>query len=136
MPPTRIGAYGIITDQGRILLCRLSRSVREYGGQWTLPGGGLEFGEHPEEAVLREIQEETGLEVRLAGVADIDLLHIERKDEYFRSLRILYHADVVGGSLQNEADGTTDMCEWLAIDSIGELGAVELVGTAVALLTR
>lgn len=63
----KIGAFGIIFDeQQRVLLChRCDFDV------WNLPGGGVEANESPWEAVVREVQEETGLKVkveRLTGV--------------------------------------------------------------------
>jgi 8-oxo-dGTP diphosphatase len=62
-----IGAFAIILDeQDRVLL-----SHRRDLDVWNLPGGGVESGELPNEAVLREVWEETGLEVeieRLAGI--------------------------------------------------------------------
>ncbi len=57
---TRIGAYGIVQDNDHILLCRLSPAALSHQGMWTLPGGGLECGEHPEEGLVREVMEETG----------------------------------------------------------------------------
>ena len=54
-----IGTFAIIfDDQGRVLLCH-----RRDLDVWNLPGGGLESGELPTEAVLREVKEETGLKV-------------------------------------------------------------------------
>jgi 8-oxo-dGTP diphosphatase len=62
-----IGAFGIIFDErGRVLLCH-----RRDFDAWNLPGGGVESRELPTEAVVREVREETGLEVaieRLVGV--------------------------------------------------------------------
>ena len=70
---TRVGAYAICLDEtGRILLCRIAPSVAP-GEIWTLPGGGLDFGEPPETAVIRELREESGYigdVVALACVAD------------------------------------------------------------------
>ena len=56
----RVAAYALCRDEhGRILLCHIAPSVGA-GDLWTLPGGGLEFGEPPASAVLRELHEETG----------------------------------------------------------------------------
>ena len=55
---TRAGAYALIVDGGRVLLS--SWQGPEFL-QWTLPGGGIELGESPEEACLREVWEETGI---------------------------------------------------------------------------
>lgn len=62
-----IGVFGIIKDQqNRVLL--VLRTDKDW---WNLPGGGLESGETPWEGVVREVKEETGLNVkveRLIGV--------------------------------------------------------------------
>lgn len=62
-----VAVFGIITDeQGRVLLCHR----RDYD-LWNLPGGGVEVGENPWDAMIREIKEETGLDatpVHLTGV--------------------------------------------------------------------
>lgn len=68
MKPTfTVGVFAIIhDDDGRVLLCH-----RRDHDLWNLPGGVLEHGEAPWDGVIREVREETGLEVevsRLAGV--------------------------------------------------------------------
>lgn len=62
----RIGVFALIFDRGRILLAH-----RRDVDWWNLPGGGMELGETVEEALCREVREETGLEVaveQLVGV--------------------------------------------------------------------
>jgi ADP-ribose pyrophosphatase YjhB (NUDIX family) len=130
----RVAAYALIHDPGRILLCRLSREIPEWEGAWTLPGGGLEFGESPEVAVVREVREETGLIVRPEGIAGIDNLFINKDYEDFQGIRIIYNVTVLGGTLRHEASGTTDCCEWHQIDRLAELKTVELVEVGVNML--
>jgi mutator protein MutT len=66
----QLGAFAVIFDaQSRVLL-----SHRTDRDMWNLPGGRVEAGEHPWEAVLREVEEETGLRVeveRLLGVYSV-----------------------------------------------------------------
>lgn len=131
---TRIAAYGLVTHGDRILLCRISDQLPQHTGAWTLPGGGLEFGEDPMDAMVREVQEETGLIVRATGLAGIDSLLIERDDATFHSIRILYFTDVLGGDLSNEVDGTTDLCDWHPIGDVRSLPVVELVHRALDLI--
>lgn len=64
-----VGAYGLLEHEGEILLILKTRGP--YRGWYDLPGGGIEFGEEPLDALRREFVEETGLSVveqRLLGV--------------------------------------------------------------------
>lgn len=131
----RVAAYGVITRRDEILLCRLSQQVMTWAGMWTLPGGGLDFGEHPEEGMVREVMEETGLDVRPVEVIGVDAITGEREDVSWQSLRILYAAEVLSGTLRHEAQGTTDMCQWHPIDRLDDIGVVDLVNTGIAMLS-
>jgi 8-oxo-dGTP diphosphatase len=125
----RVGAYALLQDAGCILLCRVSPELPRWAGCWTLPGGGLEFGESPEQAVRREVEEETGLVIEVGAVASIDSIFESYDTHDFQALRIIYHAIVVGGVLRHEAAGSTDRCEWIPLDNphavpLGDLAAV------------
>ena len=77
-PWIRVGAYAIVTDAtSRILLCRIAPGYPA-AGLWTLPGGGVDHGEHPDDAVLRELHEETGLSGTRGPVAG-DLVRSHRE---------------------------------------------------------
>jgi 8-oxo-dGTP diphosphatase len=110
----RAAAYGVCrTADGRVLLTRGS-DAGAFPGVWSLPGGGIDHGEHPDDTVVREFAEETGLAVRITGVrtvlADLARLPdglIEHTD------RILYDVEVTGGALRHEAVGTSDLAEWV-----------------------
>ena len=58
---SRFGAYGILLRDSAILLTR--KKSGPYKGLWDLPGGGIEFGETPEEALKRELLEESALSI-------------------------------------------------------------------------
>jgi len=60
--------FGIIKNEGKILLTlrddkTIDGDISEFHNMWQLPGGGVEFGEQLEEALLRECREEVGLDV-------------------------------------------------------------------------
>ena len=56
-----IGAYGLIIDNDNIVL--IKKNGGPYNGKLDLPGGTIEWGEKPEEALVRELEEEVGIEV-------------------------------------------------------------------------
>lgn len=127
----RVAAYNVCIDAaGRLLLCRLS-AVTEAPGAWTLPGGGIEFGEHPEVAALRELEEETGLIGKIAGLLAVDSVHrpvrLGEDATDYHSIRILYRTTIVDGDLKHEIAGSTDRAAW---HTRAELDALPLVATS------
>jgi 8-oxo-dGTP diphosphatase len=110
----RVGAYGVCRDaQGRVLLARGSDSS-EFPGVWSLPGGGVEQGEHPDDTVVRELEEETGFTVRVAGLRAVlsDVAWLPRLAASEHTDRIIYDVEPYGGNLRAEAAGTTDLVDW------------------------
>ena len=84
---------------------------------WTLPGGGLDFGESPTAAVVRELTEETGLDGEVVDLLDVtDRVVDEPRGVRMHAIRIIYRVRITGGELRNEPDGSTDMCRWFAPD--------------------
>src|ERR1044072_5231387 len=78
-----VTAGGVISDEGgRVLLLR---HVLRKGSGWGIPGGFLEAGEQPEEAVRRELREETGLELEGVELAFVRRLsHVRQVEGIFR----------------------------------------------------
>lgn len=114
----RIGAYGLCHDSaGRVLLARNSE-LSEFPGRWGLPGGGVQQGEHPDDAVRREFAEETGLTVRVTGLHSVtaDVARLPGSSALEHTDRIIYHVEMVGGGLRAEVDGTTDTVDWVVPD--------------------
>ena len=130
---TRIAAYGLVTHENKMLLCRISKELPRWQGQWTLPGGGLDFGEHPEDAVVREIEEETGLWVSVRSVATVDSKHDDSGIRDFHAIRIIYQAAYEGGELRFEVSGTTDYCKWCSQDDLTSMELVDIAVLGVAL---
>lgn len=132
----RVATYGVITDsRGRLLLTRLTDRTT-HPGAWTLPGGGLDHGEHPEAAVAREVHEETGLTIREMTLLGVDSLHLtpaEGSDSDHHAVRILYRASVEDETLPlaHETDGSTDEARWVAPAEREGLDLVDLVPMAL-----
>lgn len=142
---TRVSAYALCTDGDAILLTRIAQgATARSDGMWTLPGGGLEFGEDPREAALRELLEETGLIGEIVELAGVDSW-ADRFDDPrdgvtldYHGIRVMYHVRLVGGELRNEVGGSSDECRWVHRDELDDLPLVELavVGARLAGVLR
>jgi ADP-ribose pyrophosphatase YjhB (NUDIX family) len=102
-------------------------------GKWTLPGGGLDFGEDPKNASVREVLEETGLQVQLSALVAVNSNVVEADGITYHSIRIIHRAEVIGGELTFEADGSTDMCGWFTREEASVLPLVGLAKTGLEL---
>jgi len=136
----RIAAYGVLTrgsaDQREVLLTRMSARTR-IAGWWTLPGGGIDHGEDPRDAVRREVFEETGLHVQPEEVLDVHSTHFTgpRADglvEDYHGVHVIFAASVQPESVGVEPrvvehDGSTDLAVWLPM---GEALELDLLGAA------
>lgn len=136
---TRVAAYALCLDDGRrILLTRLAPDELK-PGHWTLPGGGIDFGEAPAAAVLRELAEETGLTGEILSLAEVESW-VRRgpvaayAGEDFQAIQITYRVRVTGGTLRDEVDGSTDEAAWFTRAEIAQLPIVELVEAGLRLL--
>jgi 8-oxo-dGTP diphosphatase len=131
-PPTvtRLAAYGVIRREGRVLLSRVAPGNLG-AGRWVLPGGGIEFGEAPEEAVVREVEEETGLRATITGSPSI---HSDTGSWPFsggevrnHQIRFVYPMEITGGIERVEVDGSSDAFGWFTAEELGALSLGDLV---------
>lgn len=130
----RVAAYAVIIQDERLLLSRWLGPDRP---RWILPGGGLDHGEDPYDAVIREVFEETGYHVevdRLLGIQNVygPMVRDGVEIDYHR-IRIMYEAHVVGGELTFEVNGSTDQAAWYPLAEVPELDHVESVDYALEL---
>lgn len=135
----RLGAYAWCERDGAVLLTRVSPDGPG-GGLWTLPGGGLAFGEDPEAGAIREVREETGYEVAIGPLVGIrsDVLEPGRTISGHRVqvVGIVYRGGVVGGELAQAFDGSTDLAAWVPLADLDALPSVELLAWARQALGR
>jgi 8-oxo-dGTP diphosphatase len=131
----RTGAYALILDEDRVLLSRYAGT-----GRWSLPGGGIDHGEQPVEALHREVREETGLTLRRPRLLGVDSIRFtgrapDGRLEDFHGVRIIYGGRVCSDAAPEvlEVDGTTDAVAWIRLDELERTEITELVRRAMAL---
>lgn len=123
---TRVAAYAVCVQDGALLLVRLSARTTALG-QWAMPGGGLEWGEAPADAVLRELREETGLEGEVEQLLDVTSF----ADVEVHSICVFYRVRVTGGALRDEVGGTTDVARWVPLAQVRGLPRAGTVDEAL-----
>jgi ADP-ribose pyrophosphatase YjhB (NUDIX family) len=100
----------VFDESGRILLGRRAGEPDE--GKWDLPGGFLEEGEHPLEGLVRELREETGLDVEPLELAAIEMDRYGDDDEAPWTLNLYWTARAVSGE-PKAADDVAEL-SWFA----------------------
>ena len=144
----RVAAYAVIlrvrpgTDgEQEILLTRLAERITT-DELWTLPGGGLDHGEDPRDAVLREVREETGLDADVGETARVYSAHLpgvwrEGRRVDAHALRIVYDGWVAPDAPEPrvvEVGGSTSEAAWHPVAEVvgGDLPVAPLVLEALA----
>lgn len=139
----RVAAYALVTRRNggadELLLTRLSPRAA-HPGRWTLPGGGVDHGEHPSVALAREVEEECGLSCRVGELVGVHDTHFagtapSGRIEDYHGVHLVYGAAVADGEPRVlEQDGTTDAVAWVPAPDIdsGAVDVLELVRWALA----
>ncbi len=131
----RIAAYGIVLDEhDRLLLVRAAPWLT-VAGRWFLPGGGVEHGEAPLDALRREVEEETGLVVAEATLADAvsDTWRIP-DGTLLHTVRLLYRVASWAGELRHEVSGASDRAQWFTPAELAEAPLARYVADALRLV--
>lgn len=137
----RVAAYGLIRRGGAVLLTRLSERAF-HTGAWTLPGGGVDHGERPADALVREIREECGVECEVGALRDVHDVQFagtapSGRHEDFHGVHLIFDAVVTDEAEPRvvEVDGTTDAVAWVPVGDVesGRVEVLEVVRHALAL---
>lgn len=109
----KVAVAVFVEDGARVLLVK--RGVEPEHGKWALPAGYVDAGEDPRLAAVREVAEETGLQVRITRL--VDVFHSPRRPG--ASIIIVYAAQMLGGTLCPHDDATD--AAWFGPEALPEL---------------
>jgi 8-oxo-dGTP pyrophosphatase MutT (NUDIX family) len=136
----RIAVYGLVRRGDAVLLTRIS-PLGAHSGSWTLPGGGLDHGEPPRDALARELTEETGLAASVGDLLDVHDVHFDGmapsgRHEDYHGVHLVFRATVPEGLEPRvvETGGTTDSAAFVPVAEIeaGRLPVLDVVRAALA----
>jgi len=117
----RPSVYGVIVKEGKILLSK------QWDG-YDLPGGAIELGETIEQALIREVKEETGVDVRLGKIISCEdsFFKLPGSGKPVQSILIYYQCDLIGGEistdyLTEDEKKYAGKAEWIDISKIKKI---------------
>jgi len=140
----RVAIYALVRRAEQVLLTRIS-ARGAHPGSWTLPGGGLDHGEPPREALVREVREECGVECEVGDLLEVHDVHFDGtapsgRFEDFHGVHLVFRATVDDDAEPRvvETEGTTDAVAWVPVADVesGAVEALDVVRAALAADTR
>jgi 8-oxo-dGTP diphosphatase len=132
----RLASYAVCIDEDRLLLARHVGPTGQ--STWTLPGGRVEHGEDPFDAVIREVAEETGYEAVVERLIGVDSRTVPSADRLgnlpdLHSVGVFYRVRITGGQPRPEPNGETAESVWTPLPEIPHLRRSSLVDIGLAL---
>jgi 8-oxo-dGTP diphosphatase len=120
----------LVLEQGRVLLVK--RAIEPFKNWWDIPGGFLESGEQPETGAIRELAEETGLQIRPLELLGIYVGTYGEQGE--STLNLCYIAELTGGRPRPDSD--VAQLGWFELDALPEQVAFDWSQEALELLKQ
>ncbi len=120
---------GIIFRRDSVLLVK--RGADPYEGRWSIPGGAIELGERAQSALVREVEEETGLRVEPPEIVDVyDSIVKVREDIQYHYVIIDFLCKFVAGEPRPGSD--VEDARWVRVTDLDQYSTTPLAGSAIS----
>lgn len=114
-----VDALVFVKKESRISVLLIERGSEPFKNKWALPGGFIEMDETLEKACIRELNEETGLQLeRMQQFRTYDAIN---RDPRYRTISVVYYAQLTEKKLVKGADDAA-CAKWFDLDELPELG--------------
>lgn len=111
----RVVTNAIITHRGKILLGKKEKKdSHPISGEWHFPGGNIDEGEEPEDAVVRQVEEKTVAKVKVHQIVDVTARTWRSEEE--NTVQILYHVEAEEGVAKERDD--LEEVEWVKPEKV------------------
>ena len=110
-------AAAIIVENRQVLLVHRIKDLRDY---WVLPGGSIEGNESVEQACLREVKEETGLDVQILGCV-LTMINKGREETYLLARPIGGSIELGGPEKSRQSASNRYVLQWMGVDDLHKI---------------
>ena len=137
---SHLGSYGVIIKNNKVVL--IKKANGPYKGKLDLPGGTIEFGETPEQTLLREMKEEVGIDLKKFSLFDGNSTIVEwehhGKPQQIHHIGFFYKIEDYNNKIKKEVELTEDNDDSLGADfyDIQQLKKSELSSIAILALKQ
>ncbi len=102
----------ILNPKHEILLLKRSPTDEAFPGEWELPGGGIDYGETPEESLAREVKEECGLNVKVNNPLSVNTFYFGK----IHVIEITFHCEIMDNSFEVKLSSEHTEYKWTPLD--------------------
>lgn len=127
----------ITNEKNEILLAKRNEPALVHAhNKWEFIGGGINFGEDPETAIIREVKEEAGVDIKIVRLLPKVLSHVWKLEKGQQQILLLhYQCKIIGGALSPGLDEEISELKYFSLEEIKNLDTLPLIYEGCLLLS-